>query len=64
VLATGGFDAAVRLWDVESGREVTAFRGHRSVVTSVAFLPGGRRLSASRDATVHLWQLPEQAAGP
>jgi WD40 repeat protein len=58
-LATGGFDSAVRVWELETGREVIAFRGHRNVVTGVAFLPGGGLLSASRDGTVRRWRLPE-----
>jgi WD40 repeat protein/serine/threonine protein kinase len=55
---SGGADHAVRLWDVESGRELRRFVGHKAVVTSVVFSPDGRlALSGSHDRTVRLWEV-------
>ena len=55
---TDGSDFAIRLWDVESGREVRRFEGHTGQVFSLVFAPDGRRfLSTSNDGTVRLWDL-------
>jgi WD40 repeat protein len=39
---SGGLDAVLRLWDVETGRVVREFRGHTEQIFSVAFSPDGR----------------------
>src|SRR5207245_836997 len=51
-------DNTVRLWDVETGKELRRFEGHRSFVVAVAFSPDGRRaLSAGMVQTP-----PDQSA--
>jgi WD40 repeat protein len=35
----------VRLWEVESGREVRSWLGDKTAVTLVAFSPDGRRIA-------------------
>jgi serine/threonine protein kinase len=51
-------DRSMRLWDVESGRELKNYAGHSSSVTALAFTPDGRRfLSGSRSGTVALWDI-------
>jgi WD40 repeat protein len=54
--AVSGGDRTVRLWDVESGKQLHCLTGHTETVKSVAISPdGGRVASASMDGTVRLW---------
>ncbi len=54
-----GRDNTVRLWDLQTGRQVIRFLGHRGSVACVAFSPDGRSgLSGSHDGTLRLWGLP------
>ncbi len=58
LLATGGADRVVRLWETKTGKMVRQFEGHRMTVSAVSFSPDGNRLgSASLDHTIRIWQL-------
>jgi WD40 repeat protein len=60
---SGGPSGLVHLWDLESGKEIIALKGHDPAkhhgVNDVVFLPGGRTaLSVGGDAAIRLWRLP------
>jgi WD40 repeat protein len=60
-LASGSGDNTVKLWCVESQKEVTTLQGHISYVQSVAFSSDGKYLaSGSWDKTVKLWIVESQ----
>lgn len=58
VLASGGSDRAIRLWDTRTGKTRQVLRGHGAEVASLRFAPGGDLLlSAGYDHTARLWSL-------
>ena len=56
-IASGSRDDTVKLWDVDSGKEIRTFSGHTSYVTSVSFSPDGKYIASGRsDDTIKLWE--------
>jgi len=58
LLASGGSDSTIRLWDIATGTEVRRLQGNLQPVWALAFNPDGSTLaSAGSDALVHLWDV-------
>jgi WD40 repeat protein len=56
LLAVGGHDAAIHLFQADDGKYVRSLTGHGSSITALAFHPTGTLLvSASKDRTLRLW---------
>ncbi|WP_322779083.1 TIR domain-containing protein, partial [Frankia sp. Cas4] len=56
MIASGGRDSAVRLWDAATGRQLRTLMGHTGPVLSVCFSPDGTMIaSGSDDHMVRLW---------
>jgi WD40 repeat protein len=58
LLASGSDDRTVRLWNVQTGRQLKMLQAHTGPVWSVAFHPDGRTLaSGSEDETIKFWDV-------
>ncbi len=58
ILATGGADRVVRLWDTGTGKLRSEYKGHLAAVAAVAFSPDGSRIvSAGLDHMLRSWRL-------
>ena len=57
-LASGSRDNTIKLWNVETGKEIRTLSGHNEGVTSVSFSSDGKTLaSGSEDKTIKLWNV-------
>lgn len=58
VLANGGPESIVRLWDPKSGKRITKFVGHTDTIRSILVNESGDMImSASSDQTVKVWSV-------
>jgi WD40 repeat protein/ankyrin repeat protein len=67
LLASGSFDATIRIWDVESTTCLHVLRDHSDDIQSVQWSPvcqrnGTRILSGSVDKTIRVWDLIQDKA--
>ena len=61
VLSTGN-DFSARVWAVETGRELLAFRDHRAIISDAAWSADGTRIgTADRDGVLRVWSAPPRA---
>ncbi len=57
-ILSGVDDNTIRLWEIESGKEIYSFMGHTNSVNSVSVTPNGKYIvSGSRDNTIKLWEM-------
>ncbi len=58
VLASGGADHLVHLWNAKSGQRLATLKGHVGALTRIEFFPDHERLlTAALDGTVRLWSV-------
>jgi serine/threonine protein kinase len=61
LLASGGNDQSIRLWDINTRATIAILKAHTAAVKSVAFSPDGTILaSSSDDQTIKLWNLSDR----
>ena len=54
----GALDKTLKVWDLESGRELNTLTGHEGIVVAVAVTTDGQyAISGSLDKTLKVWDL-------
>ena len=57
-LVSGSSDGTIKIWSLETNRELTTLTGHSGSVRSVEIAPDGKTLvSGSSDKTIKIWSL-------
>jgi WD40 repeat protein len=64
LVATGGYDSSIKIWQVDGEGEPLSFDGHAGAVYCLAISPDGETLaSGGADRTVRLWTMPGGTPG-
>jgi WD40 repeat protein len=54
-IVSGANDNTLKVWDVETGKEIHSISGHSASVKSVGFSPDGRRIVSGSSKTIKVW---------
>ena len=57
ILASGGSDNQVILWNIYNGEKINILKGHSCSVNSLSFSPDGKILATAGDNFVRLWHI-------
>jgi transcription initiation factor TFIID subunit 5 len=58
LLASGGEDKSIKVWDIASGKLLKSLQGHTSTVLSLNFSRDGNQLSSGgSDSSVRIWDI-------
>ncbi|KAK3368736.1 WD40-repeat-containing domain protein [Podospora didyma] len=54
ILATGSYDATIKIWNIETGQEIRTLKGHDEGIRALQF-DDSKLISASLDSTIKIW---------
>ncbi|KAL2810819.1 WD40-repeat-containing domain protein [Aspergillus granulosus] len=65
MIASGGADGAIKVWDTSTGKLIHTFEGHLAGVSTISWSPDGATIaSGSDDKTIRLWNVLTGKAHP
>ncbi len=57
LLATGGFNRTIKLWEITTGREIATIQAHAAQINTMAIAYNSQTfVSSSSDRSIKLWQ--------
>ena len=57
-IATSSHDKTIKLWNLQTGKEIHTYEGHSNIVTDVVFSPDGKFImSTSSDNEARIWNV-------
>ena len=57
-IISGSDDRTIRIWDIQTSRELNILRGHVDTVTSIAVISDNKQIiSGSLDKTIRIWDI-------
>lgn len=56
-ILSGSSDKNMKLWDLETGKQIYTFEGHQGIIRAVFFISKQQAVSAAEDGTLKLWDL-------
>jgi hypothetical protein len=56
LLAAGGFDSPVRIWDPTTGKELRQLSGYEGYIYRLTFSADGKTLAGGSPNAIHLWE--------
>jgi WD40 repeat protein len=59
-LVSGSGDKTIKVWDIESGRELRSLEGHTGVVYGLAMTEDDHLISHSNDGIIRVWDLARE----
>jgi WD40 repeat protein len=64
IAVSGSDDCTLRVWNLQTGAELSRLTGHNGSINGVAITPDGQlAVSASNDRTLKVWDLPSKTSG-
>ena len=65
MLASGGTDKTIQVWESTTGKPITTLTGHTNGITAITFSPDNRTIvSGSADGTVRFWNIKTRSSLP
>ena len=59
-LASAGWDASIRVWDIETSKETAVMKGHKKGIRSLSMSTNGNRFISSNERELKLWNGEKQ----